>query len=105
MRTRLRPWNVARFGFEKTQDLFSYDVHVDILADLDPKLMFVIEEATKRFKVDCRPIRRSNFAADVRSFLEIYNLSLQQTWGYVPMSESEIDHQSAGLKHLIDMIA
>ncbi len=92
---------IEAFGFVKCQDLFSYDAHIDILEDLDPKLMFVIEEATRRFKVSCRPLDRSNFDADVRSFLEIYNLSLQQTWGYVPLSESEIDHQSAGLKHLI----
>ncbi|MFK8113402.1 MAG: N-acetyltransferase [Rubripirellula sp.] len=92
---------VEGFGFEKTQDLFSYEAHIDILEDIDPKLKFVIDEATRRFKVVTRPIDRNNFAKDVRSFLEIYNLSLQQTWGYVPMSEAEIDHQSAGLKHLI----
>lgn len=92
---------IEAFGFEKVQDLFSYDAHIDILHDLDPKLKFVIDEATKRFKVICRPIDRKRFAEDVRSFLEIYNLSLQQTWGYVPMSEAEIDHQSDGLKHLI----
>lgn len=88
-------------GFEKVQDLYSYDAHIDILDDLDPKLLFVINEATKRFKVKCRPIDRSRFKQDVRSFLEIYNQSLQQTWGYVPMSEAEIDHQGKGLRHLI----
>ncbi|TWU50929.1 hypothetical protein Poly51_42220 [Rubripirellula tenax] len=88
-------------GFTKVQDLYSYDAHMDQLEDLDPKLLFVINEATRRFKVTCRPIDRSKFAADVRSFLEIYNLSLQQTWGYVPMSEAEIRVQSGGLKHLI----
>lgn len=92
---------VQSFGFEKTQDLFSYEAHMDILEDIDPKLKFVIDEATRRFKVKCRPINRKNFATDVRLFLEIYNLSLQQTWGYVPMSEAEMDHQSKGLKYLI----
>jgi hypothetical protein len=92
---------IEAFGFAKTQDLFSYEAHIDILEDIDPKLKFVIDEATRRFKVQCRPIDRKRFNADVRSFLEIYNLSLQQTWGYVPMSEAEIDHQSAGLKYLI----
>ncbi len=92
---------IEAFGFEKCQDLFSYQAHVDILDDIDPKLQFVIDEATRRFKATCRPLDRKNFDADVRVFLEIYNLSLQQTWGYVPMSEAEIDHQSEGLKHLI----
>ncbi|MEM1069133.1 MAG: N-acetyltransferase [Planctomycetota bacterium] len=92
---------IEAFGFTQVQDLYSYEAHISILDDLDPKLQFVIDEAIKRFKVDCRSIRRDQFNKDVRSFLEIYNLSLQQTWGYVPMSESEIDHQSKGLRHLI----
>lgn len=92
---------IEEFGFEKTQDLYSYEAHIDILEDLDPKLQFVIDEATRRFKVKCRSIDRKRFKEDVRIFLEIYNQSLQQTWGYVPMSESEIVHQSAGLRHLI----
>lgn len=92
---------IEAFGFTKVQDLFSYEAHVEILNELDPKLMFVIEEATRHFNVKCRPIDRAQFTQDVKSFLEIYNLSLQQTWGYVPMSEAEIEHQSKGLRHLI----
>lgn len=92
---------VEGFGFEKVQDLFSYEAHIDILDDLDPKLKFVIDEATKRFNVECRPIDQRRFKEDVRTFLEIYNLSLQQTWGYVPMSGAEIDHQGKGLKYLL----
>ena len=106
--TFMIPYNHAYYGrliesagFAKVQDMYSYDAHIDELEDLDPKLLFVINEATRRFNVVCRPIRRKQFSKDVRSFLEIYNLSLQQTWGYVPMSEAEIDVQSAGLKHLI----
>ena len=92
---------ITDFGFEKTQDLYSYRASVDLLDELDPKLQFVIDEATKRFRVTCRPISRSNFKEDVRVFLEIYNQSLQQTWGYVPMSVAEIDHQAKGLQFLI----
>lgn len=92
---------IEAFGFEQVQDLFSYDAHMDMRGNLDPKLQFVVDEATRRFNVKCRPIDRTRFAADIRSFLKIYNLSLQQTWGYVPMSEAEIDHQGKGLKYLI----
>lgn len=88
-------------GFEKVQDVFSYEASIDILNDLDPKLMYIIEEAQKRFKTNTRRIRRSHFNEDVRIFLEIYNQSLKQTWGYVPMSEAEVDEQSSGLKQLL----
>ena len=88
-------------GFEKVQDLFSYDADMSMLETLDPKLAFVIHEASKRFGVVCRPINRKRFDEDVRTFLNIYNQSLQGTWGYVPMSEGEVAHQAKGLKLLI----
>jgi hypothetical protein len=106
--TFLIPYNHAYYqalieaaGFAKTQDLFSYEASLDILSELDPKLMFIMEEAMKRFQATTRPIRRSHFREDVRIFLNIYNQSLKQTWGYVPMSEAEVDEQSSGLKHLL----
>ncbi len=92
---------VEAAGFQKSQDLFSYEAHRSMLENLDPKLLFVIEEASKRFKVTCRPIDRSNFDEDVRTFLKIYNISLEQTWGYVPLSDAEVDHQGKALRWLI----
>ncbi|WP_153558544.1 GNAT family N-acetyltransferase [Roseimaritima sediminicola] len=88
-------------GFEKREDLYSYDAHVSILQKLDPKLLFILEEVKRRFDVNCRPLDKKNLARDVRIFLEIYNRSLEGTWGYVPMSDAEIDHQAKGLKHLL----
>ncbi len=88
-------------GLAKVQDLFSYEADMSMMETLDPKLAFVIEEATRRFNVKCRPIDRRRFAADVRTFLNIYNDSLQGTWGYVPMSAGEVEHQADGLKWLI----
>ena len=88
-------------GMEKCQDLFSYDAHMSMLESLDPKLEFVIQEAKRRFAVQCRPINRKRFHQDVRIFLDIYNQSLQGTWGYVPMSAAEVDEQAKGLAMLI----
>lgn len=88
-------------GFTKSHDLFSYEISIEMLNDVDPKLIFIVEESAKRFNATTRPIRRSHFKEDVRIFLSIYNESLQQTWGYVPMSEAEVDEQSKGLKQLL----
>jgi GNAT superfamily N-acetyltransferase len=92
---------VEAAGFTKCQDMYSYEGHIDMLKGLDPKLQFIVDEATKRFNVTCRPLDRSRFDEDIRAFLEIYNQSIQLTWGYVPMSEAEIDDHAKGLKHLI----
>jgi GNAT superfamily N-acetyltransferase len=88
-------------GFEKTQDMYAFWGHVDMLQSLDKKLEFIVEEAKRRFDVKLRSLDRSNFREDVRMFLDIYNRSLVGTWGFAPMSESEIDHMSKSLKHLI----
>lgn len=88
-------------GFEKCQDMYCYDAEIEQLSTIDPKLKFIIDEATKRFKVKCRPIDRSRFDEDVSTFLKIYNQSLQSTWGYVPMSANELKHQAKQLKLLI----
>lgn len=89
------------FGLAKTEDLYAYDVELSMLDNLDPKLKFVVEEVARRFEVETRPLSRKNFMSDVRLFLDIYNKSLVNTWGYVPLSEAEIDHQSKQLRLLV----
>ena len=88
-------------GFEKTQDMYAFWGHVDMLQSLDEKLAFIAEGAKRRFDVKLRPLDRSRFREDVRMFLDIYNRSMAGTWGFAPMSANEIDHMSASLKHLI----
>ncbi len=88
-------------GFSKSQDLYAYWGHVNMLQELDKKLQFIIDEAKRRFHVELRNLDRSRFEEDVRMFLDIYNRSLVGTWGFAPMSEREIEHASAGLRHLI----
>ena len=89
------------FGFEKTQDLFCYHVDVSYVETLDPKLRFILEEVKKRFNVQTRGLNFKKFAEDVKLFLDIYNRSLEGTWGYVPMSDSEVRHQSLALRLLL----
>ena len=88
-------------GFSKVQDLYAFWGHVDMLAALDKKLRFIIEESKRRFNIEVRPLDRKHFLHDVQMFLDIYNRSLVGTWGFAPMSEAEVDRTAAGLKHLI----
>lgn len=89
------------YGFEKSQDLFAYYGHVDMLDSLDKKMEFIVQEATKRLNVTLRNISTKNFKEDVRAFLNIYNKSLEGTWGFTPMSAGEIEKAAAEMKHLI----
>lgn len=89
------------FGFEKSQDLFAYEGHISMIANLDPKLIFVCNELNRRFNVEVRPFNPKKFEEEVNLFLDIYNKSLVATWGFVPLSEGEVAHQAKLLKHLL----
>lgn len=92
---------IEDYGFGKTQDLYAFWGHVDMLATLDEKLAFIIKAATERFDIKLRTMDRSRFREDVETFLHIYNASLEGTWGFTPLSQGEIEHMSRGLKHLM----
>ncbi len=90
-----------QYGFEKVQDLFTYCGRKEDLAKVKDKIHFIVREARGRFGIHVRPLDKRNFKAEVRTFLSIYNSALAGTWGYVPLSEKEIEYFSASLRHLI----
>lgn len=92
---------IESYGFAKVEDMAAFWGHVDMLKTLDKKVGFITEECRKRFNVQVRRLDKKRFNQDVRLFLDIYNRSLVGTWGFVPMSDDEVDHMAASLKYLI----
>ena len=92
---------ILEYGYEKTQDLYAYWGHLNMLEGLDPKLKFIVDEAKSRFNLKLRRMDRNRFKEDVYTFLDIYNRSLVGTWGFVPIDKAEVDKMAADLKHLL----
>ncbi|UUO06286.1 N-acetyltransferase [Blastopirellula sp. J2-11] len=92
---------IEGYGFRKVEDLYAFWGDLAMLESLDPKLKFIVDEAKRRFQPVLRPINKSRFAEEVRMFLDIYNKSLVATWGFVPLSDAEVDHMAKGLKQLV----
>jgi GNAT superfamily N-acetyltransferase len=92
---------VDDFGFQKTQDMYAFWGHVDMISKLDKKLYFVAQEARKRFNVKVRTMRRKQFRDELAMFLNVYNESLVGTWGFVPLSAGELKALGENLRHLI----
>lgn len=88
-------------GFEKSQDFYAYWGRTEMLANKDKKLEFVVGESIRRFNIKLRPMNRRRFTQDIRTFLKIYNVSFEGHWGFVPLSEGELEHMAAELKHLL----
>ncbi len=77
---------LENYGFRKTQDLYAFWGHIDMLPKIRAKLGPVAEQIIERYNVRLRPMDTSRFLEEVRMFLSIYNRSLVNTWGFVPMS-------------------
>lgn len=92
---------IENYGFKKTQDLYAYWGHVDMLPKINERLTPVSRQIVEHMDIKLRPLNKKHFMDDVKSFLNIYNRSLGNTWGFVPMSDAEIAHMSTGLRYLM----
>ena len=90
-------------GLKKAMDVWAYSISVpDFMQNVPEKLVRVAEKVRERFNLHIRPIRMKEFEAEVERFKVVYNSSWERNWGFVPMTDAEIDHLAAGLKPIID---
>jgi GNAT superfamily N-acetyltransferase len=92
---------IERCGFAKSQDMYSFWGHIGMLPAIQAKLAPIAEQIMEHIDVRIRPMNTKRFRQDVEEFLSIYNRSMTQTWGFVPMTEHEVQHTAWGLRYLI----
>ena len=88
-------------GYRKSQDLFSFWGKIDMLPKVRERYLHVVEQITERFDVKVRYLRTNHFLEDVRLFLDIYNRSLSNTWGVVPLTPAELNAMAKSLRWLM----
>jgi GNAT superfamily N-acetyltransferase len=92
---------IENYGFRKAQDLFAFWGHMDMLPAISAKLKPIADQIVERYNVKLRTMDKSRFMEDVKMFLSLYNCSLVNTWGFVPMTSGEVEHMAEGLRFLI----
>ena len=95
------PRLIEEFGFRKSQDLYAYWANIDMLPSSSAKFGPIVEQIVERYEIRTRPLNRSRFREDVEAFLSIYNRSMTNHWGFVPMSREEVRHMAASLRFVI----
>ena len=99
----LMPYNPPEYagwieaaGYAKAKDLYSFS----IVAPHTPTPTFrrVSEMARRRSGVVTRPIDMKRFDEELARVKEIYNSAWEKNWGFVPMTDAEIDHMAKQLK-------
>ncbi|MBI5384680.1 MAG: N-acetyltransferase [Verrucomicrobia bacterium] len=105
----MMPYNPRRYadlveaqGFRKAKDLLAYHLNLrDTPMDRLEKLAGRVKK--KWPELSFRPIRRQTLDADLVSLKEIYNAAWEANWGFVPMTNAEIDFMAGRLKPLLHM--
>ena len=93
-------------GYATAQNLFAFLSDVRHVkpdgTGLNPKLLRVAEHVRERSDVTIRPIDMGNFKRDAGFFKEVYNQAWSKNWGFVPLTDAELEHEITSLKPIID---
>ena len=88
-----------KYGFIKAKDLYAYLKDRVGVVDRIAKL---VERVKKKENVVVRPINMKKFEYDVAIIKDIYNAAWEVNWGFVPMTEKEMDLMAKELKPIIE---
>ena len=99
----LMPYNRSDYGgwieaagYRKAKDVYSFTRPGPYR--LPPAFKRVTEMARRRNGVTTRPIDMKKFPSELALVKEVYNKAWEKNWGFVPMTDAEIDHMAKQLK-------
>ena len=89
---------VERAGFTKAMDLFQYQSTEILLPD---RLIDRVKKVLERKNITLRTLVMKDFDQEIERIKLIYNNAWEKNWGFVPMSDAEIDYLAAQLKPVV----
>ncbi len=91
---------IEGFGFEKAKDLLAYEITDEV--QVPERLERTVQWIKKRKKITIRPLVKKHIHQEIQRVKEIYNSAWEKNWGFVPMTDREIDYMAQELIQIID---
>jgi len=108
----LEPWHPPYYqrlieaeGFTKAMDVLMWELRMGELKEgekFDPSIHEAAEKALHDEGITIRNMRRREMAAEVRRFMDVYNEAWGNNWGFVPITDAEVEFQAKNLKQVLD---
>lgn len=95
------PYYVAlleRAGFRKAKDLYQYQSTNPTMPE---RLIQGARLIAQRKKITLRGLDMKHFDQEVERIKEVYNAAWEKNWGFIPMTNAEIDHLAKQLKPVV----
>jgi len=89
-------------GLTKAMDLYKWSLHVSGRGEVLPIIFDLAKRLEPEHGITIRGMRRRNMTEEIGAFMEIYNAAWEKNWGFVPLTEAEIEHYAAELKPIMD---
>lgn len=87
-------------GLVKAKDLLAFQIEIRE-KPLERLSRLADGFARRQPGLTIRPIRKSTLKADLTKVKEVYNAAWEDNWGFVPMTDGDIDFMAARLKPLL----
>jgi GNAT superfamily N-acetyltransferase len=89
-------------GFRKAKDLLVYQGGSEAgYVPVPERLARATELIRQRQGISLRPLNMKDFEGEVERIKELYNSAWEKNWGFVPMTEHEIDHLAEQFKPVV----
>jgi GNAT superfamily N-acetyltransferase len=108
----LQPWHppyyaklIDDLGYGKAMDLLMWFLALGELKEGDqfaPEIHDAAKKALRDEGVVIRNMRKREMADEVRRFMEVYNEAWGDNWGFVPITDAEVEFQAKNLKQVLD---
>jgi GNAT superfamily N-acetyltransferase len=108
----LEPWHPPHYrtlieaqGFEKAMDVLMWELQFGDLKQgerFDPSIHAAAEKALREEGIAIRNMDKRDMAGEVRRFMDVYNEAWGDNWGFVPITDAEVEFQAKNLKQVID---
>lgn len=89
------------YGFKKAKDLYAYKLESDKVLSSE-KLKRVAEIARQRSRLQISQLNMKNFNAELDKVKFVYNKAWAPNYGFIPMTDEEIDWMANDLKPLVE---
>jgi GNAT superfamily N-acetyltransferase len=88
------------YGLKKVKDLYAL-IRTDD-ENMPERLYRIADKIKERRKLRIRKLDMKNLHEEIRKFKAVYESAWEKNWGFVPMTEAEIDHMAKELKQILD---
>ena len=91
---------MEKAGLKKAKDLYAY--FMDDSIPISPKIERISNIIKKRHNVTIRSINLKKLREELKLVKVVYNDAWSKNWGFVPLTDAEIDHIAKQLKPIVD---